>query len=239
MQASLRYTLEDQRLMSAAKNYFAWQSRLAMREVGQKVIEIGCGVGNFTGMLLDRELVVAVDREAACIEQLKERYPGRANLRAMVGDIGDGRLDVGEGFDTCVCLNVLEHVEDDICALRAMRDLLAPGGAVILIVPAFAALYGPIDQELGHRRRYGRGDLERVARGAGLRVVKIHYMNLAGLFGWWWNARIAKRTVQSAAQIAFFDRWVVPAMARLEERVKPPFGQSLFAVMKKDATVTR
>src|SRR5207248_5132483 len=70
---SVAYLLRDQELMSRAKNYFAWQARLALPELGRRVVEIGCGIGNFTQMLLDREKVVAIDSEASCIERLRAR----------------------------------------------------------------------------------------------------------------------------------------------------------------------
>src|SRR5580704_13965811 len=71
---SAAYTLEDQQRMRRAKNYFAWQHRLIRKELGRRVLEVGCGVGNFTAMLLDRDAVVAVDVQPECIEQLKLRY---------------------------------------------------------------------------------------------------------------------------------------------------------------------
>ncbi len=76
------YTIADQQRMSRAKNYFAWQGRIVKREIGQRIIEVGCGLGNFTGMLLDREAIVAVDKEERCIELLRQRYAGRENLQA-------------------------------------------------------------------------------------------------------------------------------------------------------------
>ena len=82
LQPSTEFTLEDQRQMTRAVNYFAWQSRLVVRELGQRVVEVGCGIGNFTGLLLDRELVVALDCEDACVQSLRERYPGQRNLQA-------------------------------------------------------------------------------------------------------------------------------------------------------------
>ena len=69
--------------MARATNYFAWQHRLVAPELGQRVIEVGCGIGNFTGMLLDRETVVAADVDPACIERLQQRYSNRTNLQAF------------------------------------------------------------------------------------------------------------------------------------------------------------
>lgn len=230
------YTLEDQRRMSHAKNYFAWQGRLVNQEIGRRVIEIGCGVGNFTGMLLDREAVIALDKEPRCIEQLKQRYPNRQNLHAFTCDadsLDEGQLELA-GFvaDSCVCLNVLEHIGDDARALRAMASLLTRGGVIVLLVPAFPALYGPIDRNLGHYRRYTRNSVTQLAAAAGLRVKKAHCMNWAGFFGWWLNSHVLKREAQSEEQIERFDR-LVPVLSRMEGIAHPPFGQSLFVVLQK------
>jgi len=221
--------------MTRAKNYFAWQSRLVLAEAGQRVVEAGCGIGNFTGLLLDRELVVAVDPEAACIHQLRARYGERANLRTLVSDISSPEFQALAALhpDTCLCVNVLEHIADDAAALAAMAAILEPGGVVVLLVPAVEARYGPIDRNLGHYRRYRRRDIERLAANSGLAIGKLHYVNAAGLAGWWMNAHVLRREAQSDAQIAFFDRFIVPLMARAEALIPPPAGQSLLAVLKK------
>lgn len=237
LQPSTAFTLEDQRQMTRAKNYFAWQSRLVVRELGQRVVEVGCGIGNFTGLLLDRDLVVALDREEACVRSLRERFPGRSNLHVLTCEAGSGAFRDLARFrpDSVVCVNVLEHIEDDGAALRAMAEILVPGGVIVLLVPAFDALYGPIDRNLGHYRRYRRGTLVGLARAAGLEIRKLHYVNAAGFFGWWVNARVLKRETQSDGQIAIFDRWMVPVLSALEGAVPPPFGQSLLVVLRRPA----
>jgi SAM-dependent methyltransferase len=233
--ADTAYTLEDQERMSPAENYFAWQCRLVQNELGRRVVEVGCGVGNFTRMLLDREAVIAVDPEPGCIERLNSRYPDCANLHAFVCAAPSPEFGSLARFrpDTCVCLNVLEHIEDDAAALAGMASVLQPGGVVVLLVPAFPALYGPIDRNLGHFRRYTRGRIRTLARRTGLRIRKMHYSNFIGFFGWWTNAHILKCEAQSAAQIRFFDRWLVPPMSALERLAPPPFGQSILAVIEK------
>jgi SAM-dependent methyltransferase len=232
---SSTYTLEDQERMTRARNYFAWQARLVKRELGRRVVEVGCGLGNFTGMLLDRDAVITVDSEPACVERLKERYPNRGNLHVFACDAGSPEFRSLARFraDSCVCLNVLEHIEDDAEALRAMASVLTPGGAIALLVPAFQVLYGPIDKNLGHYRRYSRRSIIQLAEAAGLRVRKAHYMNFLGFFGWWANSHILRRQAQSEGQIGIFDRYLVPLLSRLEDWVRPPFGQSVFAVLEK------
>jgi len=114
-----------------------------------------------------------------------------------------------------------------------MEYVLQPGGVAILLIPAFPSLYGPIDKLLGHHRRYTRASISQLAHAAGLTVKSARYLNAIGFFGWWINAHILKRTTQSESQIEFFDRYVVPVSSRLEAAVRPPFGQSLFVVLKK------
>jgi ubiquinone/menaquinone biosynthesis C-methylase UbiE len=236
MGATAIYTLEDQERMTRAANYFAWQHRLVTRELGRRAIEIGCGIGNFTRLILDScEAVLALDVEPGCIERLHQRFPDQANLQAIACDVTAPAFSDLQSFraDSCVCLNVLEHIEDDREVLRGLASVLAPGGNIILLVPAFPSLYGPIDERLGHYRRYNRASISRLAEATGLTVKTSYYLNAIGFFGWWINAHILKRDAQSAAQIEIFDRYIVPIASRLENWVRPPFGQSLFVVLKK------
>jgi SAM-dependent methyltransferase len=221
--------------MAVANNYFAWQGRLVTSELGRRVIEVGAGIGNFTRLLLDREAVFAMDIEPACVDRLRRRFGEHANVQVMFGDAANASFRDLARFepDSCVCVNVLEHVKDDCSALENMGAALTPGGVIVLLVPAFPALYGPIDRNLGHCRRYTRRTLTQTARAAGLAVRKMHYVNVAGFFGWWINAHLLKLGAQSAPQIEFFDRYIVPPLSRIETIAPPPFGQSLFAVFEK------
>jgi hypothetical protein len=112
-----------------------------------------------------------------------------------------------------------------------MARAIRPEGAIVLIVPAFPSLYGPVDRKLGHFRRYTRRSLAATAHKARLGVREMRYLNAPGFFGWWLNARVLKKDAQSPAQIAIFDRWIVPPAACLESFFGAPLGQSLFAVL--------
>ncbi len=235
--ADTDYTVADQERMTRATNYFAWQSGLVGPHLGRRVVEVGCGIGNFTQRLLDREAVIAVDVEAACVERLRRRYAACPNVHPAVCDLLSPEFRELKRFrpDSCLCTSVMEHTPDDAAALHAMAAVLEPGGRIVLLVPAFPSLYGPIDRRLGHYRRYRAAGIRRLAEGAGLTVRTAHYLNTAGFFGWWINAHVLKLEAQSERQIAFFDRWLVPPMATVERMVPPPFGQSVLAVLEKGA----
>lgn len=235
LSVSSEYTVADQLRMAKATRYFAWQSAMAKAALGRRVLEIGCGLGNFTEQLRDRERVVGLDVDPACIAHHRQRFAEVPHVRSFVLDALDPALLElrGERLDSVACLNVLEHIEDDLGLLGRMRELLPSGGRIVLMVPAFMALYGPIDRNLGHYRRYTRASMRATAAQADLRVREMRFMNTIGFFGWWVNAKVLRKTEQSEDQIAVFDRWLVPVMSRVEGLVAPPFGQSLFVVLEK------
>lgn len=221
--------------MTRAVNYFEWQAKLAMAPLGRRVVEVGCGIGNFTRMIADRDLVIGVDIEAACIAEHKLRFAGQTNVRSLLLDAmsPDFHNLKQDSPDSIVCLNVLEHIEDDLGTLKAFASVLPKGGKAVLIVPAFMALYGPIDKYLGHYRRYTCASFAATANAAGFDAPVLRYMNTIGFFGWWANAKILKRTEQSEGQIELFDKHIVPLLEKIEGAISPPFGQSVFAVLEK------
>ena len=207
-------------------NYLAWQSRLILPELGQRVVEVGCGAGNFTGKLLDRDVVVALDLEPECIELLR-RAVSRPNQSAQFCLRSRPALHsrISRSFqpDSCVCTNVLEHIEDDRRALAAMAEILAPKGKLVLWVPAFQLLFGPMDRQLGHFRRYRPRDITRLAGLTGLRLNKIHYVNSVGFFLWWASSHLIRQHSLTETQIDIFDRLIAPWLSRLETVDAPAF----------------
>ena len=233
--ATAEYTVADQERMKRATRYFEWQAAMAKAQLGRRVIEAGCGLGNFTQHLLDREVVIALDVAPECVAHLRERFPEASHVRARCLDVQDEAfLDLtAERPDSVVCLNVLEHVRDDFRALRHMHAVLPTGGRAVFILPAFESLYGPIDANLGHFRRYSKRGWSELAQRAGFRVKLARYTNSIGFFGWWVNAKVWRKTEQSEAQIAVFDWLLVPVMSRAERMIEPPVGQSIFTVLEK------
>jgi SAM-dependent methyltransferase len=131
-------------------------------------------------------------------------------------------------LDTVVAFNVLEHIEQDVAALRSIADMLAQGGRAVVLVPAFQSLYGTLDVELGHCRRYTRRSLAAAMTGAGLTVERVFYFNFAGALGWWLSARVRRQPRIPERQLRIFDA-LVP-MLRLEDRLPLPLGQSVIGL---------
>ena len=227
--------ISDLEIMTSASNYRAWMYRRLAPFIGQRILEVGAGIGNFTELLSGRELVVPTDKYQKCVNYLKRRLddcPIAAVLQLDLEKPEDADLD-RFSFDTVVCLNVLEHVKDDLRALFFMREALAPGGQLVLLVPAFQFLYGSVDRAIEHHRRYTKKTLLPKMQDAGFEISTAFYMNVIGIPAWFWNNRIMKIEEENSSQIDVFDRYIAPWAERIERLVPPPFGLSLIAIGRK------
>jgi hypothetical protein len=126
---------------------------------------------------------------------------------------------------------VLEHVEDDVHALRNMRDTLVPGGRICLLVPVNKWLYGPMDAIDHHFRRYTKAELNAKLAEVDLTVEHQRYFNMLGVFAWMFTNRILRRSMAAPVQYSIYDT-LVPALSVLESAVSPPFGLSLVTVCR-------
>lgn len=221
-------------LMSELETFNQWMFDSIRPYIGQRILEAGAGIGNFTGRLVDRERVVALEIEADRVARLRERYADFPHIIPEVGDLADPSLLrlAHHHFDTVICLNVLEHIERHVDALTYMHGVLAPGGRLILLVPAHPGLYSSLDSELGHYRRYRAADLHNLLERVGYRVEQRFYINLAGIFGWWLNGRILKRNLLPRTQLGLYER-LAPVFRFTEEALGRRWGLSVVFVASK------
>jgi SAM-dependent methyltransferase len=133
--------------------------------------------------------------------------------------------------DTVVCLNVLEHIEDDLTALKNMRHLLVKGGRLLLLVPQYRWLFGSYDRHAGHVRRYNRTDLTKKLEAADFRLVRYKNFNFLAIWGWWVNSCLLKRTSLGRWQLKIYDT-LVPLL-RLMEKALPLPGLSLICIAER------
>lgn len=210
-------------------------SRLALPEVSAKVLEIGCGTGGNLGMLRQFGTVDAVEPDAAA-RRLAMQASGLAVLEGALPDNIPAAFDQ---YDLIVLLDVLEHIENDTAALSAAAARLAPGGHVLLTVPAFPRLWSAHDVAHHHQRRYTRASLRDAIASAGLEHDALGFFNMI-LF----PPAAALRLLQSVISGAGSARdmpteWLNGMLYRifacerhLVLRLPLPFGLSLFAIAR-------
>jgi 2-polyprenyl-3-methyl-5-hydroxy-6-metoxy-1,4-benzoquinol methylase len=218
-------------LLSELYNYNHWIFNKVRPFIRGRVCEIGCGTGNITQFLLNCDQVVGLEPQVDSYREVEARFRPHANVRfanCCLEDVPSESVP-SRAFDTVVCLNVLEHIEDDADSLRRMRSLCGRRGRVVLLVPAHMSIYGELDRSFGHHRRYNRRSLAGACTRAGLEPVHSFYMNSIGYLGWWWYACIRKRQQLPLEGSRVFNR-IVPFLDALERVLRLPFGQSLVMV---------
>jgi SAM-dependent methyltransferase len=227
-------SVADLEKMRGAVRYNRWLLEQVSDKLGRRILEVGAGIGNATGALLDAELVVAVEPNAAAVNVLRSQYGHRKNVEICQADICDPALAwlATHRCDTAICFNVLEHIADDVAALRSIGRILVPGGRLLLIVPALPAIFGTIDVVVGHYRRYLPKSLRTALERGGYEIERLSWMNFFSVLPWFVNNRVLRRREESAGQIRFFDHWILPCVRWLERRVRPPVGLSLVAVAR-------
>ncbi len=220
--------------MSLAGRFNHWMTDTIQPFVGARVLEFGAGMGNLTRILCPtRNLYVASDINNEHLARLSNRLGHYPHLEVHTGNLA--RPDQFELYrdrvDTTVCLNVLEHIEDDLNGLATMRQVLAPGGRAIVLVPEGKNIYGSLDRVLGHYRRYSAQELTDKMRHSGFEVEKMLLFNRISRPGWFVTARILKKETISPTQLKVFDRLVW--MWRRIDRFLPWAPTSLIAVGTK------
>lgn len=229
-----------ERWSAAAGPYFAWQFEQFAPYVGKRAVDVGCGLGSFVPNFLKHgvEGYWGLEPDADLRKRFQERHRDpRARLTATT-DATDPRL-VEEmrslGIDTAFSVNVLEHIERDDLALKHMIEGTKPGGHVCLLVPAHPFLYGTLDSLDHHFRRYTQATLsELIARagGSGVATVDLYYFNMIAAFGWFLKGRVLKETKQADENWAIMNM-VLPVVSRAERILRPPFGLSLIAILRR------
>lgn len=221
--------------LSRARRFNEWMAREIVPHLGRRILEVGAGIGNLSRHLPKRELLLLTDIEAQYISLLSDAWRGNALVDVAKFDLAsdaDAAALRGRNVDTVVCLNVLEHIEDDAAVLGRLRSMLAPGGRLVLLVPQHRWLFCAYDRELGHFRRYNRAGLRALVESRGFRVTRMKGFNALAILGWWFNGRVLGRTKIGRVQLKLFDL-CVPLM-RLVEKILPLPGISLICVAEAE-----
>jgi hypothetical protein len=214
------------------KHYFA--SKIGLF-IGERVIEVGAGIGATTAILCDgsQQYWLCLEPDPALRAQIDAciaagQLPPCCSSRG--GVVAD--LDSREAADCFIYIDVLEHIEDDGGELKSVAERLVPGGTIIVVSPAFNSLYSPFDKSVGHYRRYNKSALQ-VLTPPSCRIKRIFYLDCLGMGTSFMNKLLLKQSVPNQAQILFWDRWLVPVSRVLDPVVRYKAGRSIVCVWEK------
>lgn len=203
------------------------------------LLEIGCGAGGLLKELTRVGTAYGLDVEAESMKYCRER----GLERLCMGDAAALPYR-DERFDGVVCVDVLEHLDDDAAALRDIHRVLKPGGRLLATVPAFDFLWSRRDELLHHKRRYRLGQIRRRVAAANFDVLKTSYINLPVFFPLWLMVRTGRLSPKESGS-AGLDFALLPGPinrvlagvsaleSRLVKHVNLPIGSSIVCVGAK------
>lgn len=221
--------------IETADNYTRWIVSKCADFLGDTILEVGLGHGGYRNFLPPSARYIGLDIDPDSVAHAQRKHP---NDTFVVADVTDAALPATlapHPIDTVICINVLEHVPDDRRAVENLMAVLRPGGHLVVLSPAFPALYSSLDEMAGHVRRYTRADVPALAP-PGTEVVRNEYFNAVGGVGWYINKLVRHSDLNAVAvnsQIVFFDRYVVPVAKTVDLAARHIFGQSIIFVIRK------
>jgi len=219
--------------LNRAPRFTGWMADVIRPHIGDRVLEVGAGTGNMSVHLMPRSVYWATDVNSHYLDYLVTLRATRPYMRvAYTNAVDEATFPTGQQFDTAVCLNVVEHIQDDLGALRNVWSALSEGGRAVVLVPCGPGLYGTLDEALGHFRRYTREQLIGLAEKAGFRVEQVVSFNRPGVPAWWLNGRVLHRKTFGLWQIRMLN--MLTPIFRLVDSWLPLPPLSIIAILRKD-----
>jgi SAM-dependent methyltransferase len=215
-----------------ARNYRQYEYDVVAPHVGRSLLEVGSGLGHFSEQFAGRlDYLVVSDNDPYCVDQLEKRYVGNPDVEVL--DLAlPAKIEIRQKVDTVVMMNVLEHIKDDVQALKDLASVTEPGGRIVIWVPGYMQLYGDFDRKVGHVTRYTPTTLSASVKAAGLDIDVIKPINFLGGIAWWVAVRRGGAGYPDPRLVKIYDRTVVPATRLIERLIRPPFGQTVICVAR-------
>jgi SAM-dependent methyltransferase len=217
-------------LMAQAVRWKSYVADLIRPGMGASVLEVGAGIGNNIPFLFAPPVLhwTALEPDAAQAAQITD-----ATVRVVVGTLT--AIAATERFDAILYLDVLEHIEDDAQELRDAAARLAPGGRVIVLSPAHPFLFSPMDEAVGHYRRYTKAGLGALTP-EGCRLERLIMVDSVGFFASLANRLLLRSEQIAAGQVRLWDGFMVPVSRVLDRVLLRRFGKSVLAVWRRNDT---
>jgi SAM-dependent methyltransferase len=227
------YVGSELELFAAAQNWKRYWSDEIAPFVNGRVLDVGAGLGATADVFSARgdiEAWTCLEPDARFTARLAARIASGglpARTRALRGTLRD--LDPAERFETILYIDVLEHIRDDRGELAEAAARLSEGGHLVVLSPAHPFLYSPFDTAIGHERRYTRASLC-AAVPESLRRVRLDYLDAVGFGASLGNRLVLRSAMPNAAQIAAWDRLMVPLSRRLDPWLRFRAGKSVLGI---------
>jgi len=221
--------------LTGTPQYLSWVTRVLRPELGDTVLEIGAGIGNLTARLMSRKLsYVAAEGDPLYLHALRNRFlrtPNVSVCRLSPENPAD-YAQLPEKFDTAVCVNLLETVDDPQRVLELLRGAVKTGGNIVVLVPQGRSLFGSLDLALGHKRRFSAAEITAMLNTAKFHVEHTHQLNKFGAISWWIYGKILHRKKIAKLALKLFDKSVW--FWRRVDGILPWRGLSLVVVAKAE-----
>jgi SAM-dependent methyltransferase len=197
--------------LTGTPQYVNWMTSVLRPHLGDSVLELGAGIGTLTGRLMGRRLrYVACETDQLYLHTLRNRFLRTPSVE--VRELDPARPPDYEGleenFDTVLCVNVLEYLDEPEVTLEAAWRSLKPGGKLLVFAPQSKALFGSLDRTLGHKRRFQTSQLREIARRAGFLIEGARHLNKVSTPAWWLHSRLLERRQISKPVLKLFDKSV-------------------------------
>ena len=219
--------------------YSAWIYNMYKNHIGNKILDIGGGVGTAISFYINEERnILSTELFDDNIKIMNERFADFKNFKAINANIVHEDLNQYGKFDTIIMINVLEHIKEDTFILQKLRNVLTDSGKIIICVPAIASLYCYMDKNVGHYRRYTKGELQEKAKLAGLNIIEDKYMNLFGIIPYYIKGKLHKNkqgsfSTNTSTKEAKLYSLATNILEPLEKLIKPRIGISEFIILSK------
>jgi SAM-dependent methyltransferase len=231
--------LETLSAISDADAFNGWMFDQVKPWLQSPVLEIGSGIGNLSKCCLEAGFTTTLsDVRPLYCQQLTDRFKGHEKLQEILlldlvdPDFSNKHLHQISKFKSVFALNVIEHIQDDLTALKNIYKLLDTGGNVAILVPAGQYLYNKLDSNLQHYKRYSVSSLQRLMLDAGFEVQKTWHFNALGIPAWVYGGLTSKAGVIGHGQMNLYNK-LVPIAKVIDGLVFNKIGLSVICVGRK------
>jgi 2-polyprenyl-3-methyl-5-hydroxy-6-metoxy-1,4-benzoquinol methylase len=219
--------------ISSADKFNRWMFDTIRPYCSGKILEIGSGIGNISQFFIEQRANITLsDIRPVYCNVLRQKFPGAVDVVEMdlthpsFDDIYQQHI---ESYDAVFALNVVEHIENDQHAINNCYKLLRNGGRLVILVPAYQALYNRFDKELEHFRRYNEKKLNALLHGSGFRIVHSQYFNLMGIPGWYVSGKLQQNKTIPKGQMSLYNK-MVPLFKLVDKITFNRIGLSVISV---------